>query len=89
MFYLYRRSRVLTCVFLPSVEEVEDPPDVSHRTAAHMESLTMQKLKDEYIKKHPEVWKTTTTEPGAQKPKLNDWPQPGDIEEDEDSFENV
>lgn len=87
MFYLYLEYHRLMCVLLPAVEEVEDPPDVSHRTAAHMESLTMQKLKNEYIKRHPEVWKTTTTEPGAQKPKLNDWPQPGDAEED--SFENV
>ena len=52
------------------VEEVENPPDVSHRTAAHMESLVMEKLVEGYIAQHPQVWQTTTTEPGTKKPDL-------------------
>ena len=59
------------------MEEVDDPPDVSHRTAAHMDSLVMERLMDGYIAEHPQVWQTTTTEPGTKKPEFDDWDEVG------------
>ena len=69
-----------------AVKAMQDPPDVSHRTAAHMHSgsLAMERLMDEYLAKHPQAWESAMATPGTRKPEFDAYSQ---SEDDGESLE--
>lgn len=53
-------------------EEVEHPPDGDlYGVWTHPETPRMDRLRDEYIQRTPQVWQTTTTAPGSVRPKTD------------------
>ena len=65
--------RVLTYAYHATEEEVDDPPDVPY-TSFHKDVFRTMALKEEYIANNPQVWQTSTSEPGAERPKMQLWP---------------
>ena len=53
------------------MDAVDNPPDVTY-TGCHMESLRMKKLADDYIKRNPQVWQTSTSGSGSIKPQSDE-----------------
>ncbi|TBU24393.1 hypothetical protein BD311DRAFT_791061 [Dichomitus squalens] len=63
----YKTKFALWFPELAKLPEVDDPPETL-RTTFHPETPHMLQLMSEYIKKHPEVWQTSTTPATATRP---------------------
>ncbi|TBU28324.1 hypothetical protein BD311DRAFT_333539 [Dichomitus squalens] len=63
----YKTKYALWFPRLAELPEVDNPPE-SLRTTYHPETPKMLRLRSEYIKKHPQVWQTSTTPAEATRP---------------------